>query len=45
MATLNPAKFLKVDKEIGMIEKGYRADLILMNLKDYSCTTVMTSSH
>jgi 5-methylthioadenosine/S-adenosylhomocysteine deaminase len=33
MATLNGAKALKLDSEIGSIEKGKKADLILVNFK------------
>ena len=31
MASLNPAKAIKMDKEIGSIEIGKRADLILFD--------------
>ena len=33
MASLYPAKVLGIDHETGRIEKGYKADLVLMNEK------------
>jgi len=30
-ATINPARFFKREKEMGTIEKGKRADLVLLN--------------
>lgn len=43
MATIIPAKFMKIDKDIGKIEKGYRADIISMNLDDFTCKTIHLS--
>ncbi|TXI94029.1 MAG: N-acetylglucosamine-6-phosphate deacetylase [Neisseriales bacterium] len=40
MATLIPAQLLGVDDQIGRIAKGYRSDLIAMNLNNYSCKLV-----
>jgi N-acetylglucosamine-6-phosphate deacetylase len=40
MATLIPAQLLGVDDQIGRIAKGYRSDLIAMNLNNYSCQLV-----
>ena len=37
MATLTPAKMMKVDEEIGRVSKGYRSDLILIDQNDFSC--------
>lgn len=37
MSTIIPAKMMKIDSHIGKIGKGYRADLILLNIYDYSC--------
>jgi N-acetylglucosamine-6-phosphate deacetylase len=31
MAALNPARFLKLDHELGRIDAGYRADLVLLD--------------
>jgi N-acetylglucosamine-6-phosphate deacetylase len=36
MATLIPAQVIGVSDELGKIAKGYRADLIAMDLVDYS---------
>jgi N-acetylglucosamine-6-phosphate deacetylase len=33
MASLYPAKVLKMDKELGKLEKGYKADFVLLNEK------------
>ena len=38
MATLTPARLMGLDQQLGKIAVGYRADLIALNLKDYSCT-------
>lgn len=40
MATLTPARLMRVDQQIGKIMAGYRADLIALNLKDYSCKII-----
>lgn len=40
MATLIPAQLLGVDDQIGRVAKGYRSDLIAMNLNNYSCKLV-----
>lgn len=40
MATLIPAQLLGVDDQIGRVAKGYRSDLIAMNLNNYSCQLV-----
>ncbi|MCX7858255.1 MAG: alpha-D-ribose 1-methylphosphonate 5-triphosphate diphosphatase [Deltaproteobacteria bacterium] len=34
MFSLNPAKAIKLDRELGKIEKGFRANLILLDLDD-----------
>lgn len=34
MLTINPAKALKLDKKIGLIEENYLADIILFKMKD-----------
>ena len=34
MATINGAKTLRLDEEIGSIEKGKKADIIMINLKN-----------
>jgi N-acetylglucosamine-6-phosphate deacetylase len=31
MASLNPAKFLKLDDRLGRLMPGYRADLVLLD--------------
>jgi N-acetylglucosamine-6-phosphate deacetylase len=31
MAALNPARFLRLDRELGRIAEGYRADLVLLD--------------
>jgi N-acetylglucosamine-6-phosphate deacetylase len=40
MATLTPARLMGLDQQLGKIAAGYRADLIALNLKDYSCTII-----
>ncbi|TXI98572.1 MAG: N-acetylglucosamine-6-phosphate deacetylase [Neisseriales bacterium] len=40
MATLTPARLMGLDQQLGKIAVGYRADLIALNLKDYSCTII-----
>lgn len=40
MATLTPAKLLGLEQQIGKIAKGARADLIALNLDDYSCKII-----
>lgn len=40
MATLTPARLMGLDQQLGKIAAGYRADLIVLNLKDYSCTII-----
>jgi imidazolonepropionase-like amidohydrolase len=37
MATSIPADLMKLSGEIGSIKVGMRADLIAMDLNDYSC--------
>ena len=37
MATLTPAKLMGLEQEIGKVAKGYRAELIALNLDDCSC--------
>lgn len=41
MATVIPAQVLGVDKLIGKISKGLRADLIALNLVDYTSQTIL----
>lgn len=40
MATLTPARLMGLDQQLGKIAAGYRADLIALNLKDYSCKII-----
>lgn len=40
MATLTPARLMGLDQQLGKIAAGYRADLIELNLKDYSCKII-----
>lgn len=40
MATLIPARLLEIDQQVGKIAVGYRADIIALNLDDYSCQLV-----
>jgi N-acetylglucosamine-6-phosphate deacetylase len=40
MATLTPARLMGLDQQLGKIAAGCRADLIALNLKDYSCTII-----
>jgi N-acetylglucosamine-6-phosphate deacetylase len=40
MATLTPAKLMGLEQEIGKVAKGYRAELIALNLDDYSCKLI-----
>lgn len=40
MATIIPAQVLGLDHELGKIAKGYRADLIAMDLADYNCRII-----
>lgn len=45
MATQTPCEVMKLDKEMGKIAKGQRADIIAMDLKDYSCKLVNLIGH
>jgi N-acetylglucosamine-6-phosphate deacetylase len=40
MATLTPAKLMGLEQEIGKVAKGYRSELIALNLDDYSCKLI-----
>ena len=40
MATLTPAKVMGLDEKLGKIAKGYRADLIALDLDNYQCKIV-----
>ncbi len=40
MATLTPAKVVGLDEQLGKIAKGYRADLISLDLDNYQCKIV-----
>lgn len=40
MATLTPAKLMGLEQEIGKVAKGYRAELIALDLDDYSCKLI-----
>lgn len=40
MATLTPARLMGLDQQLGKIVAGHRADLIALNLKDYSCIII-----
>lgn len=37
MASLIPAKVMKVDDHLGKIQSGYRADIIYLDLNDFTC--------
>ena len=40
MATKIPSEVMHLESEVGRIAKGYRADIIALDIKEYSCRVI-----